>query len=83
VVTEADRAVEAAIRAALTTGHLGLAVQTRGQVWDYAAPSLIVEEAGGRFRGLDGEPLKMGGPALFARSAGLQAAALEILNPAG
>jgi histidinol-phosphatase len=67
----------------VATGHLDLAVQTRGEVWDYAAPSLIVEEAGGRFSGLDGEPLKVGGAALFARSAGLRAAALEVLHAAG
>ncbi|HEX2774554.1 MAG TPA: inositol monophosphatase family protein [Micromonosporaceae bacterium] len=67
----------------VATGHLDLAVQTRGQVWDYGAPSLIVEESGGCFGGLDGEPLRIGGPALFARSAGLHATALEILNVPG
>jgi histidinol-phosphatase len=63
----------------VATGHLDLAVQTRGQVWDYAATSLIVEEAGGRFSGLDGRPLPSAGPALFTGSVHLHAAALEIL----
>ena len=35
-------------------GDLDLALQTNGQVWDFAATSLIVEEAGGSYRGLDG-----------------------------
>jgi histidinol-phosphatase len=61
-------------------GKLDLAVQTRGQVWDYAATSLIVEEAGGRFSGLDGQARPTPGPALFARSAALHTAALQILN---
>jgi histidinol-phosphatase len=64
----------------VATGDLDLAVQMRGQVWDYGATSLIVAEAGGRFGGLDGEPLKLGGSALFARTAGLHAATLRILR---
>lgn len=42
-------------------GDLDLAVQTRGQVWDFAALSLIVEEAGGVFSGTDG--VRTPGPA--------------------
>jgi len=61
-------------------GQLDLAVQTRGQVWDYAATSLIVQEAGGRFSGLDGRARPAPGPALFSRSAGLHTAALQLLN---
>ncbi|MCX4388392.1 inositol monophosphatase family protein [Micromonospora peucetia] len=64
-------------------GQLDLVVQTRGQVWDYAATSLIVEEAGGCFGGLDGQVRPTPGPALFARSAALHASALRILNPGG
>ncbi|HEX7746639.1 MAG TPA: inositol monophosphatase family protein [Micromonosporaceae bacterium] len=64
----------------VATGQLDLAVQTRGQVWDYAATSLIVEEAGGRFSGLDGQPLPTAGPAVFARSAALHATALRTLG---
>jgi histidinol-phosphatase len=61
-------------------GQLDLAVQTRGEVWDYAATSLIVEEAGGRFSGLDGQARPTPGPALFARSPVLHTAALQVLN---
>lgn len=64
----------------VASGELDLAVQTRGQVWDFAATSLIVEEAGGRFSGLDGQVRPAPGPALFARSAALHAAALRTLN---
>lgn len=49
-------------------------------MWDYAAPSLIVQEAGAYFTGLDGQARPTPGPALFARSAGLHAAALRVLN---
>jgi histidinol-phosphatase len=62
-------------------GQFDLAVQTRGEVWDFAATSLIVEEAGGHFSGLDGQTKPIPGPALFARSAALHAAALRALNP--
>jgi histidinol-phosphatase len=61
-------------------GELDLAVQTRGQVWDYAATSLIVEEAGGRFGMLDGQAQPTPGPALFARSGALHTVALQVLN---
>ncbi|RLP85514.1 inositol monophosphatase [Micromonospora sp. BL4] len=61
-------------------GELDLTVQVRGQVWDYAATSLIVEEAGGCFSGLDGQPRPTPGPALFARDTDLHASALQILK---
>ncbi|MFG3711873.1 inositol monophosphatase family protein [Micromonospora sp. NPDC047730] len=64
----------------VASGQLDLAVQTRGQVWDYAATSLIVEEAGGRFSGLDGQAQPAPGPALFARSGLVHTAALQVLN---
>jgi histidinol-phosphatase len=61
-------------------GRLDLAVQTRGQVWDFAATSLIVAEAGGRYSGLDGRTSPGAGPSLFSRSAPLHAAALKLLD---
>ncbi|GIF45521.1 histidinol-phosphatase [Asanoa ferruginea] len=61
-------------------GQLDLAVQVRGQIWDYAATSVIVEEAGGRFSGLDGHTRPSPGPALFARSGPMHAAALRLLT---
>ncbi|MEV4512982.1 inositol monophosphatase [Dactylosporangium sp. NPDC049525] len=61
-------------------GRLDLAVQTRGQVWDFAATSLIVREAGGWYSGLDGRTSPGAGPSLFARSAVLHAATLKLLG---
>ncbi|HEV7708292.1 MAG TPA: inositol monophosphatase [Asanoa sp.] len=61
-------------------GQLDLALQLRGKVWDYAATSVIVEEAGGRFSGLDGQAQPSAGSALFARSGHLHAEALRILT---
>lgn len=66
----------------LARGQLDVVVQTRGKVWDFAATSLIVEEAGGCFSGLDGRTQPAAGPALYSRSAALHAAALQILNDA-
>jgi histidinol-phosphatase len=61
-------------------GDLDLALQTNGQVWDFAATSLIVEEAGGSYRGLDGRRSPSAGPSLYARSDALGAAALDVLG---
>ncbi|WP_444948370.1 inositol monophosphatase family protein [Micromonospora ureilytica] len=80
VATTAQWSIHAALLVA--RGQLDLTVQVRGQVWDYAATSLIVEEAGGRFSGLDGQLRPMPGPALFARSTVLHTAALQILTAA-
>jgi histidinol-phosphatase len=65
---------------AVARGDLDLAVQTSGQVWDFAATSLIVAEAGGSYRGLDGRRRPDAGPAVFARDADLAEAALHTLN---
>ncbi len=64
-------------------GDLDLAVQTSGQVWDFAATSLIVAEAGGVYRGLDGRHRPGAGPSVFARSAELGDAAVRLLNGRG
>ncbi|AVT38153.1 inositol monophosphatase [Plantactinospora sp. BB1] len=64
-------------------GELDLAVQTRGQVWDFAATSLIVTEAGGRYSGFDGRSRPAAGPALFAGTPALHDAALRQLGAAG
>jgi histidinol-phosphatase len=60
-------------------GDLDLAVQTRGKVWDYAVPSLIVTEAGGCFSGLAGQEHPHHGPALYSRDPDLHRAALAYL----
>jgi len=41
-------------------GSLEAAVDSRLSLWDYAAPALIVAEAGGRTSGLDGTPPRPG-----------------------
>jgi histidinol-phosphatase len=64
----------------VASGELDLAIQTRGAVWDYAATSLIVAEAGGCFSGLGGRSRPAAGPALFTRSPALHAAALRQLT---
>ena len=42
-------------------GAADLAVEPEVEVWDLAAPQVIVEEAGGRFTNLDGVPTPAGG----------------------
>jgi histidinol-phosphatase len=61
-------------------GDRDLAVQTSGQVWDFAATSLIVEEAGGFYSGLAGNSRPAAGPSLFARSARLRDDTLRTLG---
>ncbi|MCU7722701.1 inositol monophosphatase family protein [Actinoplanes sp. KI2] len=63
-------------------GEIDLAIQTGGQIWDFAATSLIVTEAGGSFSGLSGRPRPEPGAALYARSPALREAALETLGGA-
>lgn len=61
-------------------GDFDLAVQTRGQLWDFAATSLIVREAGGCYSGLEGSLRPKPGAAVFSRSDTLHAGALTLLN---
>jgi histidinol-phosphatase len=61
-------------------GELDLAVQTGGQIWDFAATSLILTEAGGSFSGVNGEVRPGPGASIYARSEGLRLAALEVLS---
>lgn len=81
---ESDRLIAAPLAARATTvdwdahapllvasGGLDLAVQTRGQIWDFAATSLIVTEAGGAYGGVDGIRGPQAGTSLFARSPAL------------
>jgi histidinol-phosphatase len=60
-------------------GELDLALQTGGQIWDFAATSLILTEAGGSFSGLNGRLRPGPGASLYARSSALRLAALEVL----
>jgi len=61
-------------------GDLDLAVQTAGQIWDFAATSLIVTEAGGRYHNLAGGTRPAPGSSLYARSEPLAKQALDILR---
>jgi histidinol-phosphatase len=55
-------------------------VQTRGKVWDYAAPALIVTDAGGWFSRLNGEQHLHTGPALYSADPEQHRAALAYLD---
>ncbi|MEV6300467.1 inositol monophosphatase [Actinoplanes sp. NPDC051861] len=63
----------------IARGDLDVAVQTCGSVWDFAATSLIIEEAGGFYRGVDGRVGPAAGPSLFTANADLRDQALELL----
>jgi histidinol-phosphatase len=60
-------------------GDLDLALQTGGQIWDFAATSLILTEAGGSFSGLSGNTRPGPGASLYARSRPLRLEALDLL----
>ncbi len=79
------KAVEWDVHAALmvANGSLDLALQTRGQVWDFAATALIVTEAGGCHGGADGIRGPRAGASLFAADRALWTAAHDVLWPAG
>jgi len=64
----------------VATGELDLAVQLAGKIWDYAAPSLIVEEAGGVFSGSDGIGHPVYGNAVYSRDRTIHEAALKLLH---
>lgn len=64
-------------------GELDVGLQTGGQIWDFAATSLIVTEAGGSFSGVDGSPKPGPGASIYARSDALRRAALAVVTPAG
>jgi len=78
-------AVEWAVHAALmvANGSLDLALQTRGELWDFAATALIVTEAGGCYGGQDGLRGPRAGVSLFAADQTLWTAAHDVLWPQG
>ncbi|WP_229076464.1 inositol monophosphatase family protein [Actinoplanes sp. DH11] len=61
-------------------GDLDLAAQTSGQIWDFAATSLIVAEAGGCYARFDGDGRPGPGASIFARSPELRDAALKVVG---
>jgi histidinol-phosphatase len=58
-------------------------VQTDGQIWDFAATSLIVTEAGGAYSGVDGALRPGPGASVYARDDAIRLAALKVLAGAG
>ena len=46
----------------VASGRVGVYFELRLPPWDYAAASLIVKEAGGQVRGVEGEPLQFAHP---------------------
>jgi histidinol-phosphatase len=65
----------------VAAGEMDVAVQLAGKIWDYAAPSLIVQEAGGVFSGGRGEGHPVYGHAIYAATPALHAEALGLLRP--
>jgi histidinol-phosphatase len=65
----------------VAAGDLDVAVQTRGQIWDFAPTSLIVTEAGGCYGGADGLRGPKEGTSLFARTPALWQEAHAALWP--
>ena len=80
-LTAVAAAVEWDVHAALlvANGSLDLALQTRGQLWDFAATALIVTEAGGCYGGVDGIRGPREGVSLFAADRALWTAAHDVL----
>ncbi|MEU4557698.1 inositol monophosphatase family protein [Actinoplanes sp. NPDC023936] len=61
-------------------GDLDLGAQTSGQIWDFAATSLIVTEAGGCYARFDGGDRPGPGASIYARSPQLRDEALKVVN---
>jgi histidinol-phosphatase len=61
-------------------GDLDVAVQTGGQIWDFAATSLIVTEAGGSYSGLSGSPRPGAGASVYARDDALRSETISALH---
>jgi histidinol-phosphatase len=60
-------------------GDLDVAVQPNGQIWDFAATSLIVNEAGGSYSGVAGNLRPASGPSIYARDEEFRLATLALL----
>ncbi|WP_250008019.1 inositol monophosphatase family protein [Actinoplanes sp. M2I2] len=60
-------------------GDLDLAVQTGGQIWDFAATSLIVQEAGGSYSGINGRLRPGPGASVYTNGEPLRQATLDLI----
>jgi histidinol-phosphatase len=66
----------------IAQGVADIAMCINGKLWDYATPRLIVEEAGGTFTDLDGQP-RADGRGCLATNGLLHATALELVAQTG
>jgi histidinol-phosphatase len=63
-------------------GELDMAVQVGGEIWDFAATSLIVTEAGGSFSSLSGRREPGPGASIYAGSESLRTTTLDLITAA-
>ena len=62
-------------------GVTGMFFECKLRLWDFAAASLILEEAGGRITDMNGEKLSLRGPSsILAISQGVAAEGLKRLD---
>jgi histidinol-phosphatase len=64
----------------IARGDLDVAVQTGGQIWDFAATSLIVTEAGGAYSGVDGNRHPGPGASVYAGNESLLKSTLDVIT---
>ncbi|NMO53523.1 inositol monophosphatase [Actinoplanes sp. TBRC 11911] len=64
----------------IARGDLDVAVQTGGQIWDFAATSLIVTEAGGAYSGVNGSRRPGPGASVYAGSEPLLKSTLDVIT---
>ncbi len=69
--------------ALLAAGHIDLVIEAGLSAYDIAAPSAVIEAAGGIVTNWEGGPVHEGGRALAAATPELHAAALDLLRNAG
>lgn len=64
----------------IARGDLDVAVQTGGQIWDFAATSLILTEAGGAYSGVNGNRKPGPGASVYAGSEPLLKSTLDVIT---
>jgi histidinol-phosphatase len=64
----------------IARGDLDVALQTGGQIWDFAATSLIVTEAGGAYSGVNGSRRPSPGASVYAGSEPLLKSTLDVIT---
>lgn len=64
----------------IARGDLDVAIQTGGAIWDFAATSLIVTEAGGAYTGVNGSRHPSPGASIYAGSEPLLKSTLDVIT---